>query len=104
MTLEIVDRILCSFGEFLILDLCWGTLKQRIYKTYLMAGILYVLLHSIILYLILVVYNVMLNSDINTFLIMIFVNNSMKLKSTALKKFNEQGYFSQTHTDLRARF
>ena len=45
-----------------------------------------------------------LNSDISSLFVLIFVHNSMKLKSSIFKKFTKDGYTQQTHVDLRTRF
>lgn len=49
-------------------------------------------------------YNVILNSDISFLFVLIFVHNSMKLKSSIFKKFSKDGYVQSTHVDLRTRF
>jgi hypothetical protein len=85
MTLETIDKMLYYFGEFLIQDLLWKKLDWP----YLISAIIYNTIHASVLYFLLIVYNVLLNSDIQLFFILIFVNNSMKLKSMLFKKFNE---------------
>ena len=100
MTLEVIDKMMYHFGEFLIQDLLWKS-PQSV-RTFF-AALIYNVIHAWILFLLLIVYNVLLNSDIQLFFILIFANNSMKLKSTLFKKFNEQAYWNQTHSDLIAR-
>ena len=97
MTLEVIDKILFHFGEYFIIDQFWFIIPKKkniifSLKTNIAIITVYILIHSLVLHLLLLVYNVLLNSDANAFLIMIFVNNSVKLKSTIFKKFNEQAY------------
>lgn len=61
---------------------------------YMIVAMICIYIHSVFLYFYMVVYNVLFNADLNTFLIMVFVNSSMKLKSTVYKKFNESAYFN----------
>lgn len=107
MTADVVDKMLCTFGEYLILDVLWQKFPKisllGLIK-YLIPAILYVFLHSLVLFLSIIGYNVILNSDISFLFVMVFVHNSMKLKSSIFKKFTKDGYVSSTHADLRARF
>ncbi|EWS76258.1 eukaryotic membrane protein, cytomegalovirus gH-receptor family protein (macronuclear) [Tetrahymena thermophila SB210] len=107
MTADIVDKMLCTFGEYLILDIIWQKLPKspllHLIK-YIIPAILYVFLHSLVLFLSIIATNVILNSDISFLFVMMFVHLSMKLKSTIFKKFTKDGYVQQTHSDLRSRF
>jgi hypothetical protein len=98
MTLEVIDKVLYSFGEYLIKDLLWKKLEitnsLMDCKSYIIGSTIYVFLHSLIMYMLMIGYNVLLNSDVSTFLIMVFVLNSMKIKSTLFKKFSESAYTS----------
>ncbi|KAL4472619.1 hypothetical protein ABPG74_018568 [Tetrahymena malaccensis] len=107
MTADIVDKMLCTFGEYLILDIIWQKLPKspllHLMK-YIIPAILYIFLHSLVLFLSIIATNVILNSDISFLFVMMFVHLSMKLKSTIFKKFTKDGYVQQTHSDLRSRF
>jgi hypothetical protein len=99
MLLEVIDKMLYHFGEFLLVDQLW----KKMHYSHLLAATIYNFCHALVLQLLLVVYNVLLNSELSLFVIMVFVNNSMKLKSTLFKKFSEQAYLHQTHVDLNSR-
>lgn len=59
---------------------------------YIIPTMVYVCLHSIVLFLQIIGYNVILNSDISSLFVLIFVHNSMKLKSSVFKKFTKDAY------------
>lgn len=71
---------------------------------YIVPTVVYVSLHSVVVFLQVISYNVILNSDISSLFVLVFVHNSMKLKSSIFKKFSKDAYTNQTHIDLRTRF
>lgn len=81
MTLEVIEKMLYHFGEYFIQDLLW---KRSAFRD-LISAIIYNLIHASVLFTLLIIYNVILNSDISLFVILLFVNNSMKLKSIITK-------------------
>lgn len=50
------------------------------------------------------VYNVIFNSDWAFLIVMVFVHNSMKLKSTLMKKVSPESYALAIFADIRCRF
>lgn len=108
MMLENIDKMLYNFGEYFISELMWSKLQscKSIRKSilHIVVCLAYVLIHSIFLFTLLIIYNVFLNSDYSLFIIMIFVNNAMKMKSQIFKKLTEYGYTSQSHPDIRNRY
>jgi hypothetical protein len=110
MTLEIIDKIAVNLGKTLIVDRLWKqiTEKKRIFswKTFflLIYSTIYVITHTIILFIWLMVYNVIFNSDWAFLIVMVFVHNSMKLKSTLMKKVTLEGYALAIFADIRCRF
>ncbi|CAH0514385.1 unnamed protein product [Peronospora belbahrii] len=106
--IEIFDRLFSSFGQD-VLDSLYYTAKyhpRRVTRMFLdfAVAIVYVVLHSMLLFAQVVTLNVAVNSSNTSLLTLLISNNFAELKSSVFKKFEEQNLFQISCSDIVERF
>ncbi|KAG6616230.1 uncharacterized protein IUM83_03557 [Phytophthora cinnamomi] len=106
--IEIFDRLFSSLGQD-ILDSLYYTAKyhpRRVTRMFLdfTVAIVYVVLHSLLLFAQVVTLNVAVNSSNTSLLTLLISNNFAELKSSVFKKFEEQNLFQISCSDIVERF
>ncbi|CAI5702565.1 unnamed protein product [Peronospora effusa] len=106
--IEIFDRLFSSFGQD-VLDSLYYTSKyypRRVMRMFLdfAVAIIYVVLHSLLLFAQVVTMNVAVNSSNTSLLTLLIFNNFTELKSSVFKKFEEQNLFQISCSDIVERF
>ncbi|KAE8993031.1 hypothetical protein PR003_g20735 [Phytophthora rubi] len=106
--IEIFDRLFSSLGQD-ILDSLYYTAKyhpRRVTRMFLdfTVAIIYVVLHSLLLFAQVVTLNVAVNSSNTSLLTLLISNNFAELKSSVFKKFEEQNLFQISCSDIVERF
>ncbi|GMF13598.1 unnamed protein product [Phytophthora lilii] len=106
--IEIFDRLFSSLGQD-VLDSLYYTAKyhpRRVTRIFLdfAVAIIYVVLHSLLLFAQVVTLNVAVNSSNTSLLTLLISNNFAELKSSVFKKFEEQNLFQISCSDIVERF
>ncbi|KUF86673.1 Transmembrane anterior posterior transformation protein 1 [Phytophthora nicotianae] len=106
--IEIFDRLFSSLGQD-VLDSLYYTAKyhpRRVTRMFLdfAVAIIYVVLHSLLLFAQVVTLNVAVNSSNTSLLTLLISNNFAELKSSVFKKFEEQNLFQISCSDIVERF
>ena len=106
--IEIFDRLFSSIGQD-VLDSLYYTSKyhpRRVMRMFLdfAVAIIYVVLHSLLLFAQVVTLNVAVNSSNTSLLTLLIFNNFTELKSSVFKKFEEQNLFQISCSDIVERF
>ncbi|KAL4140713.1 hypothetical protein PRNP1_014994 [Phytophthora ramorum] len=106
--IEIFDRLFSSLGQD-VLDSLYYTAKyqpRRVTRLFLdfAVAIIYVVLHSLLLFTQVVTLNVAVNSSNTSLLTLLISNNFAELKSSVFKKFEEQNLFQISCSDIVERF
>jgi transmembrane anterior posterior transformation protein 1 len=109
--LSIVDKMCCSVGEDVL-----GALHGAIFTTHhlfstststifhVCSSFIYVITHSLVLFLMAITLNVCVNSNNNSLFILLVSNNFIELKRTVFKRFRVQNHFQMTCSDVVERF
>lgn len=105
--LEIVDKLLCSFGQDAFDALHWHTRfnprSVQMALTFLMVTG-YVSLHSAVYFLHVATLTVVINSVDSALITVLILNNFAELKSFVLKKFDCNNLFQLACSDITERF
>lgn len=111
--LEILDRLCCSFGQDLLDSLfSKSTLGRREDGTrrhlrpfaFFSLALLYVLLHTLVLFYQVITLNVAINSYSSALLTLLLSNQFVEIKGSVFKKFEKENLFQLTCADIVERF
>lgn len=106
--LEVADKLLCSFGLD-ILDSFYSKSgvdiqnRLRPFPHFLLA-IVYVFLHTVVLFYQVITLNVAINSYSNALLTLLVSNQFVEIKSAVFKKFEKENLFQLACADVVERF
>lgn len=105
--LEIVDKLLCSFGQDAFDALHWHTRFQPRSPQMLLTFVMvtgYVCLHASVYFLHVATLTVVINSVDSALITVLILNNFAELKSFVLKKFDCNNLFQLACSDITERF
>lgn len=105
--IEVFDRLMCSLGQDCLDSLYWNTTRRpkslRMFVSFFVV-LLYATIHTMILFIHLATLNVAMNSSDQALLSLLIGGNFAEIKSTVFKKYNKQGLFKITASDICERF
>ncbi|KAI8868786.1 DUF747-domain-containing protein, partial [Ramicandelaber brevisporus] len=107
-TLEIFDKMFCSFGQDIVESLYSTTIRSdvglvRTSGLFLLSCI-YIFVHSMILYYQMVTLNVAINSYQTALLTLLISNQFVEIKSSVFKRFEKENLFQLSCSDIVERF
>jgi len=114
--LEIVDKLCCSFGQDIFDSLYWMSVAtgkddviirrgRRLSSfTHFFVALVYVYIHSLVLFYQVVTLNVAINSYNNALLTLLVSNQFVELKGSVFKKFEKENLFQISCSDMVERF
>jgi len=104
---EVFDRLMCSLGQDAYDSLYWNTTRRPHHPRMIISTLVvmvYVALHSLILFIHVATLNVAMNSADQALLTLLISGNFAEIKSTVFKKYNKQNLFKITTSDICERF
>lgn len=115
--LEIFDKLASGLGQD-VLDALYRTLRDHLghqagkssvggilsFAFHFLIGVLYVVAHSLILFVQIVCLNVAINSKNNALLTLLISNNFVELKGSVFKRFEAENLFQVSCADVVERF
>ncbi|XP_066146322.1 protein TAPT1 homolog [Euwallacea fornicatus] len=109
--LDIGDKLLISLGQDTLDALLWTATEPKGRKRehlgvipHLFLGIVYVIMHSILLLFQATTLNVAINASNKALLTIMMSNNFVELKGSVFKKFDKNNLFQVSCSDIRERF
>lgn len=105
--LTIFDKLCCSLGEDILDSLFYSAqLRFFSFKTLLdlIIASIYMVIHSLVLYLQIVSLNVAINSNNSALVSLLISNNFLELKSNVFKKYTKAQLFQIASSDIVERF
>jgi hypothetical protein len=107
--LQISDRLFCSFGEDILealFDSCYKFKQNKWYYLlfHFIISIIYVFLHSLLLFTQVITLNVSVNSDNSSLFILLVSNNFVELKGAVFKRFDPTNLLQISCSDIVERF
>jgi len=112
--LEILDKLCCSFGQDIFDSLYWMSVaggrdvihhgRRLSSLTNFLVALIYVYIHSLVLFYQAVTLNVAINSFNNALLTLLVSNQFVELKGSVFKKFERENLFQISCSDIVERF
>lgn len=105
--MEILDKLLCSFGQDAFESLFWKTRNSPTFRKVSVAFLItsvYVVIHSLVFFTSIVTLTVAINTSDQTLMSVLILNNFAEIKGFVFKKFDRQNLFQLACSDITERF